>query len=178
MPAKIDIFEALLYAVGDEGLESERVESLLNMTHDEVEQLAADFSSAVFQLRRYGGKWFLELKSEYTPYLASLVDQQSERKLTQASMETLAIIAYNQPVTRSDVESLRGVNSDGPVRTLIERGLVAVKTEESRSQQLYTTDYFLQVFGLTSIEELPEDSDTDTKEEMDLFFKSLTTKGE
>lgn len=58
MPAKIDIFEALLYAVGDEGLESERVESLLNMTHDEVEQLAADFSSAVFQLRRYGGKWF------------------------------------------------------------------------------------------------------------------------
>ena len=61
MPAKLDIFEALLYAVGDEGLESERVESLLDMNHDEVEQLASDFSSGVFRLRRYGGQMFFRM---------------------------------------------------------------------------------------------------------------------
>ncbi|TDM04297.1 SMC-Scp complex subunit ScpB [Macrococcus carouselicus] len=178
MPAKIDIMTALLYAAGDEGVASERVENLLNIDHDEVEQLTQLFHSEVFQIKKYGMKWFLELKATYNSYIEELVVQQTERKLTQASMETLAIIAYNQPVTRNDVENLRGVHSDGPVRTLIERGLVAVRTEDSRSQQLYTTDYFLQVFGLSSLDALPEDSDTESKEEMDLFFKSLTTKGE
>ncbi|GGB05375.1 SMC-Scp complex subunit ScpB [Macrococcus hajekii] len=178
MADKLNILTALLYAAGDEGIASEKVESLLEINHDDVEPLLNQFDSDVFRIKRYGTKIFLELKPVYNPYIEALVIQQTERKLTQASLETLAIIAYNQPVSRSDIEMMRGVNSDGPVRTLIERGLVTVETAEARSQQLYTTDYFLQLFGLTSLDELPEDSTSDTKEEMDLFFQSLNNKGE
>lgn len=70
-------------------------------------------------------------------------------KLSQAAMETLSIIAYNRPLSRSDIELIRGINSDGAVRTLIARGLIEAKdVENSRSHALQTTDLFLNVFGI------------------------------
>lgn len=73
-------------------------------------------------------------------------------KLSQAAMETLSIIAYNQPLSRSDIELIRGINSDGAVRTLIARGLIEAKdVENSRSHALQTTDLFLNVFGIEKL---------------------------
>ena len=72
-------------------------------------------------------------------------------KLSQAAMEALSIIAYNQPLSRSDIELIRGINSDGAVKTLIARGLIEAKDEEdSRSQQLYTTELFLMYLVLNN----------------------------
>ena len=85
------------------------------------------------------------------PYLEQLMLDNVNTKLSQAALETLSIIAYNQPVTRSDIEVIRGVNSDASVKTLIAKGLKESKhNEQSTSKMLYTTEYFLNVFGLTS----------------------------
>lgn len=96
-------------------------------------------------------------------------------KLSQAAMETLSIIAYNQPLTRSDIELIRGINSDGAVKTLIARGLVEAKeVQNSRSQQLITTDLFLNVFGIEKLEDLP--TTQEDEEEMDAFFSNLVNQ--
>lgn len=170
---KLDIMTGLLYTVGDEGIEAEQLCELLEVTRTELLALSERFRSDNMMIQQFGSRYFLALVPELTPYVEQLVTQEVERKLTQASLETLAIIAYNQPVTRNDIELMRGVNSDGPVRTLIEKGLILTKQEEARSQMLYTSDYFLQVFGLKSIEELPAEDDTQ-QEEMDLFFSTLS----
>lgn len=105
-------------------------------------------------------------------YLEKLMIDNMNTKLSQAALETLSIIAYNQPVTRSDIEVIRGVNSDASVKTLIAKGVVESKhNDQSRSQLLYTTDYFLNVFGLTSLDELPKSTNEENEqEEMDLFL--------
>lgn len=98
-------------------------------------------------------------------------------KLSQAAMEVLSIIAYNQPVTRSDIEIIRGINSDGAAKTLIARGLVEAKVEDnSRSQQLYTTPLFLNVFGMTNLDELP--TTEEEEEEIESFFNNLINQKE
>ncbi|MDU3989602.1 MAG: SMC-Scp complex subunit ScpB, partial [Staphylococcus sp.] len=101
----------------------------------------------------------------------------SKMKLSQAAMEVLSIIAYNQPLSRSDIELIRSINSDGAVKTLIAKGLVEAKVvNEQRSQQLITTDLFLNVFGMKSIEELP--STEEDNEEIENFFSTLTEQKE
>ena len=98
-------------------------------------------------------------------------------KLSQAAMETLSIVAYNQPITRSDIELIRGINSDGAVRTLVARGMIEAKDVEHSSHHLYTTELFLNVFGLETIEDLPTTEEDD--EEMEDFFSQLVNqKGE
>ena len=99
-------------------------------------------------------------------------------KLSQAAMEALSIIAYNQPLSRSDIELIRGINSDGAVKTLIARGLIEAKDEaDSRSQQLYTTELFLNVFGIEQLDDLPTTDEED--EEIEAFFSNLVNqKGE
>lgn len=87
----------------------------------------------------------------------------------------LAIIAYNQPMTRNDIELIRGIQSDGPVKTLIAKGLVEPKTNpEARGQQLFTTDLFLNVFGLESLEALP--TTDEEEEEIESFFSQLVNQ--
>src|SRR5699024_12287740 len=80
-----------------------------------------------------------------------LLDERPASKLSQASLEVLSIVAYNQPVSRSDIEMLRGVASDGPVSTLAGKGLIKKKLlQDERAAHFITTDYFLQIFGLKS----------------------------
>ncbi|TDM13191.1 SMC-Scp complex subunit ScpB [Macrococcus lamae] len=173
-----DILIGLLYTVGDEGIEQLTLSEMLKVTSVELDDLIKSYQSSVLRITKYGSRYFLGVVPELNPFINQLVTHEVERKLTQASMETLAIIAYNQPVTRSDVESMRGVNSDGPVKTLIEKGLILTKQEETRSQQLYTSDYFLQVFGIESLDELPSDSTAENEQEMEQFFKTMNDKGE
>jgi segregation and condensation protein B len=111
-----------------------------------------------FRIREIAGGFQMQTLPEYADVLARLVKNRTESKLSQAALETLAIIAYRQPVLRADVESIRGVACGEVLRTLMERNLVRItgRAEEIGRPMLYgTTRYFLEVFGLASLEDLP-----------------------
>ena len=98
-------------------------------------------------------------KPQFYEYLVKLVQPRARTLLSNAALETLSIVAYNQPVTRSSIEFIRGVNSDGPLNKLIERGLVEEcgKLDSPGKPLIYRTTYeFLKSFGLKTIEELPD----------------------
>jgi segregation and condensation protein B len=131
------------------------VEDVLRHLH----ALAADYdeSNRGFALRAIAGGWRVYSRSEYAPVVEKFLLDGQQAKLTQAALETLAVIAYRQPISRSRVGSVRGVNVDGVVRTLLTRGLIEEMREEGESgATLYgTTSYFLQRLGLGSLDELP-----------------------
>jgi segregation and condensation protein B len=110
-----------------------------------------------FTLRPVAGGWRMYSRSEYAPVVEKFVLDGQQAKLTQASLETLAVIAYRQPVSRARVSAVRGVNVDGVVRTLTSRGLIeeVEGTGESGAVLYRTTSYFLQRMGLGSLDELP-----------------------
>lgn len=110
-----------------------------------------------FQLRHIAGGWQLATRDSQAEVIKRWVVEGQENKLTQASLETLAVIAYMQPVSRSRVSAVRGVNVDGVVRTLIARGLVEQIDSDERSGAtlVKTTDYFLERLGLASLADLP-----------------------
>jgi segregation and condensation protein B len=123
-----------------------------------VEALEADYAAADrgFTLRRTGGGWRMYSRPEYAGVVEKFLLDGQQARLTQASLETLAVIAYRQPVSRVRVGAVRGVNVDGVVRTLVSRGLVEEKGEGEGGAILYgTTDFFLQRMGINSLDELP-----------------------
>lgn len=121
--------------------------------------LEADYGAANrgFTLRQVGGGWRIYSRSEYAPVVEKFLLEGQQARLTQASLETLAVIAYRQPISRSRISAVRGVNVDGVVRTLLGRGLIEeVGSEHESGAFLYgTTTYFLERLGLGSLEELP-----------------------
>lgn len=110
-----------------------------------------------FDLRRAAGGWRLYTRSEYAGYVERFVLDGQRIRLTQAALETLAVVAYKQPVTRSRVSAIRGVNCDGVVRTLVTRGLIEeCGIERESGAFLYrTTTLFLEKLGLDSVDQLP-----------------------
>nr|WP_261966185.1 SMC-Scp complex subunit ScpB [Dactylosporangium matsuzakiense] len=110
-----------------------------------------------FDLRRVAGGWRLYTRPEYAGYVEKFVLDGQQIRLTQAALETLAVIAYKQPVTRSRISAIRGVNCDGVVRTLVLRGLIEeIGSEPESGAFLYrTTTLFLEKLGLNSVEQLP-----------------------
>jgi segregation and condensation protein B len=124
-----------------------------------LEQLARDYTDAGrgFELRQVAGGWRLYTRADCAPYVERFVLDGQQARLTQAALETLAVIAYRQPVTRQRVSAVRGVNVDGVVRTLVARGLVteAGPDEDTGAIRYRTTSYLLERLGLQSLEELP-----------------------
>ena len=110
-----------------------------------------------FELREVGGGWRFYVRAEYDALVADFVMTQSSTKLSQAALETLSVIAYKQPISRSQVASIRAVNVDSVVRTLLGRGLVTeVSTDAETGAILYgTTDLLLTNLGINSLDELP-----------------------
>jgi segregation and condensation protein B len=110
-----------------------------------------------FDLREVAGGWRLYTRGEFADYVERFVLDGQQVRLTQAALETLAVVAYKQPVTRSRVAAIRGVNSDGVIKTLLNRGLVEeCGTEQESGAHLYrTTRLFLEKVGINSVEELP-----------------------
>ena len=110
-----------------------------------------------FTLRNVGGGWRMYSRHEYAPVVERFVLDGQQARMTQASLETLAVIAYRQPVARSRVAAVRGVNVDGVIRTLLTRGLIEeVGHDEESTAILYgTTSYFLERLGLQSLDDLP-----------------------
>jgi segregation and condensation protein B len=126
-----------------------------------LEQLAADHEAAgrSYRLVCVAGSWQFVTQADYAPWLKALVGVKARPpRLSQPALETLAIVAYRQPITRADVEQIRGVNVDGTMQTLLERGLVEqVGRAEviGRPMTYGTTALFLEYFGLRSLEDLP-----------------------
>lgn len=126
-----------------------------------LEQLALEHETAArsYRLACVAGSWQFVTQPEFSPWLRALVGVKIRpSRLSQPALETLAIIAYRQPITRAEVEQIRGVNVDGTMQTLLERGLVEStgRAEVVGRPQLYsTTALFLEYFGLGSLEDLP-----------------------
>jgi segregation and condensation protein B len=111
-----------------------------------------------FELRNVAGGWRYYTREEYAVVVEGFVLDGQRARLTQAALETLAVVAYKQPVSRARVSAIRGVNVDGVMRTLLARGLVeeAGQDHETGANLYRTTNYFLERIGVTSIDELPE----------------------
>jgi segregation and condensation protein B len=144
---------------------TEEAKSLKKVKDDDVtaalQQLAADHETAArsYRLACVAGAWQFVTQPEFSPWLKALVGVKNRpSRLSQAALETLAIIAYRQPVTRAEVEQVRGVNVDGTMQTILERGLVeqSGRAEVVGRPALYsTTPLFLEYFGLGGLEDLP-----------------------
>jgi len=111
-----------------------------------------------FELRNVAGGWRYYTREELAPVVERFVLEGQQARLTQAALETLAVVAYKQPVSRSRVSAIRGVNVDGVMRTLLTRGLVEeAGTDAETGAHLYrTTSYFLERIGVTALDQLPE----------------------
>ncbi len=158
--------EAVLM-VADEPIPAVRLATVLALPTARVEalldELAAEYRGDLggrprgFEVRRAGEGWRVYSAPAYADVVGRFVLDGQTARLTQAALETLAVIAYRQPVTRGQVSAVRGVNVDGVVRTLTTRGLVAeVGTDQASGAVLYaTTGYFLERMGLSSLDEMP-----------------------
>lgn len=179
------ILEALLYAAGDEGLTRKQLMSVLEV--DEAALL--DIMSAVkeeyqkqergIELIEYADSYMLLTKKEYSMYLKKLVETPS-KGLSQAALEVLAIVSYKQPITRSEVEEIRGVKSERVLHSLVAKALLCEvgRADGPGRAILYgTTPTFLEQFGLKALDELPplpENVEADgVQEEADLFFENF-----
>ncbi len=138
---------------------------ILNVSPSEVGEALSDLSREYregergIQLREVAGGWRLSTHPGYAQYIEEYVLSWDTRKLSQAALETLAVIAYHQPVTREGVKAIRGVNSEGVISSLIEKGLVKeVGRDKDRGQAILygTTQVFLERFGLKSLKDLPD----------------------
>lgn len=111
-----------------------------------------------FELRQVAGGWRYYSREQYATVVEGFVLEGQTARLTQAALETLAVVAYRQPVSRSRISAIRGVNVDGVMRTLLSRGLVEeAGTDEISGAHLYrTTSYFLERIGISTLDELPE----------------------
>ncbi|MDQ3592656.1 MAG: SMC-Scp complex subunit ScpB [Actinomycetota bacterium] len=154
--------EAVLL-VADQPLDATVLASALNCAAGEVESALValarsyDDEGRGFELRRVGGGWRLFTRAEHADVVERFVLDGQQARLTQAALETLAVVAYRQPVSRSRVSAIRGVNVDGVMRTLLTRGLVEeAGTDPASGAVLYATSaYFLERMGLASLDELP-----------------------
>src|SRR3954467_10112655 len=125
-----------------------------------LEALAAEYAEQRrgFDLRNVAGGWRFYTREEYAAVVERFVLEGQQARLTQAALETLAVVAYKQPVSRGRVSAIRGVNVDGVMRPLVARGLVEEAGHDSETTAtLYrTTGYFLERIGVTSLEDLPD----------------------
>jgi len=166
------VIEALIFA-SDEPISSAEIIKAINeidgedikITADEIEicvdTLNAKYQAdqASFSIMKIAKGYLFATKPEYGKYLGFLSSEKSKRRLSQAALETLAIIAYKQPITKPEVESIRGVNSDYIINTLLEKNLITIsgRSETVGRPLLYgTTDEFLKYFGLYQISDLPK----------------------
>jgi segregation and condensation protein B len=155
--------EAILLVV-DEPVPEVTLAQVLERPTQEVgaalRDLAAEYTEQGrgFDLREVAGGWRYYTRDMCAPVVERFVTDGQQTRLTQAALETLAVVAYRQPVSRTRVSAIRGVNSDGVIRTLTLRGLIEEAGQDPETQaHLYrTTSYFLERLGLNTIEDLPD----------------------
>ncbi|MGE5827855.1 MAG: SMC-Scp complex subunit ScpB [Micromonosporaceae bacterium] len=154
--------EAILLVI-DEPVSEQMLAQVLEQPTDRVASalaaLAQEYATAGrgFELRRAAGGWRLYTRGEFAAYVERFILDGQQVRLTQAALETLAVVAYKQPVTRTRISAIRGVNCDGVIKTLVNRGLVEeCGTESESGAHLYrTTPLFLEKLGIDTVEQLP-----------------------
>ncbi len=155
------ILEAILFVAGEPVAVADLAQALevseMEIMHA-VEELQRECERRGVTIHRYGDHLRMETRSEYAPYVERLLQPVQRQTLSQTAMETLAVIAYRQPVTKGEVEQVRGVKCDYSVQSLLHKGLIreAGRKEALGRPILYaTTDRFLEHFGISDIRELP-----------------------
>lgn len=159
----VRVVEALLLVVdapvSAEALGSATGQPVHRIT-DTLHRIADEFAArdSGIELREAGGGWRMYTRARFAPYVERLIMDGARSKLTRAALETLAVVAYRQPVTRARVSAVRGVNVDAVMRTLVARGLIteAGTDPDSGATTFATTDLFLERLGLSSLTELPD----------------------
>ncbi|MDA3974490.1 SMC-Scp complex subunit ScpB [Enterococcus thailandicus] len=184
---KLSELEAILFVAGEAGIDSEELSYLLNVDKQELAELilalekkyraTLDSALHIFETEDH---FVLTTKKELAPLLKKYA-QGSSNTLSQAAVETLAIIAYKQPITRTEIEQIRGVQASGPVQRLVAHKLIEEKgrVEGPGRPILYgTTGYFLDYFGLKDLTELPDTQELENAlkddESLDLFFDGVS----
>jgi len=185
------VLEGLLFVVGEEGLTLEQIEDVLEIDEESsknlIMELKKDYEDENRGLRIdfLGNRFKLTTKFEHKEYYQKLIENPETNSLSQAALETLAIIAYNEPITRVQVDAIRGVGSVNIIRKLVAKGFIK---ESGRSDLpgrpiLYeTTNEFLDYFGLSSTDDLPDISEfvseevDEQDESNDLYTSKYTEK--
>ena len=188
---KIAVLEGLLFVVGDEGLTLDQICNILEISMEDAKELLMELkksyedTSRGIRISYLGNAFKLTTKKEHKAYYERLIVNPETNTLSQSALETLAIIAYHQPITRVEVDEMRGVNNSWVIRKLVAKGLVkevGKSTMPGRPNLYGTTSDFLDYFGLATINDLPKlPSDEVDNDETDLFqsiYKENTVKEE
>lgn len=162
------IVEALILA-SPEPIEGKKIaESIEGMTVARVTAMVGELNekyaqgASAFRIREIAGGFQFHIMPEYTGYVEDLFTRRRKMRLTQAALETLAIIAYRQPIAKSEIEHVRGVASDGVIHNLLEKSMITIKGRAKgvgKALQYGTTDEFLKFFGLNDLDALPRMSE-------------------
>jgi len=166
------IIEAMIFSSDDPLPSSEIIKAIKGIDGEEIQVTEEDIENAVLEMNakyteqkfpfgiiKVANGFLYATKPEFSKYIGFLSSEKSKRRLSQAALETLAIIAYKQPITKPEIEKIRGVNSDYILNTLLEKNLVTIsgRAETIGRPLLYcTTDEFLKYFGLNKISDLPK----------------------
>ncbi|MGK0551723.1 SMC-Scp complex subunit ScpB [Enterococcus faecalis] len=180
----INQIEAILFVVGEEGISLDELAYLLELstakTYEALEQLKERYqtnAASALHLLEVGNQFMLATKKEYAPLLKKYAQSPMSNALSQAALETLAIVAYKQPISRVEIDEIRGVQSAGSLQKLVAKQLIEEKGRvdgPGRAILYGTTTYFMDYFGLKTLEELPDiqQMEAEIAEELplDLFF--------
>ena len=170
----IGIIEGILYVVGDEGISFEQLLDILEIEESKLIEvlniLKKTYENEVrgFRLEFLGNKYKLTTKKEHSKYFEKLIENDRKDNLTQSALETLAIVAYKSPITRSQIDEIRGVDSVYQIKRLMYRNLIkeAGKSNLPGRPILYTvTEEFLDYLGLETMEQLPVINEVEVQEE-------------
>lgn len=180
------IVEGLLFAAGDEGASISQLAKVLEVSDETIihilDELTYEYEHTERGIRLMRSKdvFHLTTKPEHSSYFRKFLATPQANRLSQAALESLAIIAYEQPITRIEIEEIRGVKSDRPIQTLMARSLieeVGRRDTVGRPILFGTTKEFLIYFGLTSLEELPplpeKVPEDEVEQEADLYIQQL-----
>lgn len=174
------VLEGLLFVQGDEGITLEEISNILEISIDQAKELLMNLrkeyenNNRGLRIRFLGNAFKLTTKEEHKVFYQKLVTNEESNTLSPAALEVLAIIAYNEPITRVEIDEIRGLSSDYTLRKLLAKGFVkeAGKSTMPGHPNLYkTTHEFLDYFGLATKEDLPKIDlfEEEKKEEQELF---------
>lgn len=173
------VLEGLLFLVGEDGVDIETISNVLEIDKDQskalINELSNDYQNEErgIVIKKFGNLYKLTTKKEHKEYYNRLADIPNIKNLSQSALETLAIIAYNEPITRPEIDELRGVNSSQIVRNLIAKDFIKEvgKSDKIGRPNLYgITDEFLDYFGLESKKDLPSiDEIKIDRDDIDLY---------
>ncbi len=176
------VVETLLF-ITDQPLPVERISQICNLKENKIQKaldmLEEDYKARTFQIMNIAGGYQMATRQEYSLWIRRLYNNRMTVRLSAAALETLSIIAYRQPITRAEVEAIRGVEVIGPLETLLERCLITtVGRKESVGRPLLygTTKEFLRQFGLNSLDNLPDINTLIDKESADAAAQVMEGK--